>query len=137
MSAAATNTGPASRVIRRALAFLGVGAVATAVYATLALVLSYGGILGPVGASATAYVVASVASYFGHRRVTFQASRRHAAAVPSFIGVALAGYALSLAIPAFLTGWLDLPAWVGVAVTCGCVPTVTYVCLGRFVFSGP
>lgn len=75
-----------------------VGIGVTIAYLVLASVLNALG-TGVVVASAIAFLASTTLSYLGHRRFTFRSSESHARAVPRFLLVSSAGFALAIAIP--------------------------------------
>lgn len=116
----------ASALARKLPTFAAVGAVCTATYVVLALMLGRAG-LGPVSASLLAYCFGMVLSYNGHRLFTFASSRPHREGLPLFIGVNLFGIGISLVVPGVLTVALDLPSPVAILTTAMIVPLSNFL----------
>jgi putative flippase GtrA len=116
----------ASALARRLPTFAAVGAVCTATYIVLALLLGIAGV-PPVAASLLAYCCGMVLSYNGHRLLTFASRRPHREGLPLFLCVNLFGIAVSLAVPGVLTLALDLPAPVAVLATAMIVPLSNFL----------
>ncbi len=60
----------------------------------------------------------------------------HLFEAPRFILLTLVGLAVSLLLPALLSGLLGLPAQVPIVATCILIPLVNYVVLRHWVFAG-
>ncbi len=106
--------------------FAAVGAVCTATYIILALLLGRAG-LGPVAASLLAYCCGMVLSYNGHRLLTFASRRPHREGLPLFLCVNLFGLGVSLLVPGVLTVGFGLPAPVAVFATAMIVPVSNFL----------
>ena len=117
------------------LRFVIVGGLVTAIYAVLAWTLGVQLGVPAVPASLASYATASVASYFGHRWITFRSDRPHGEAVSRFVGVTATGYAVSVVVPLVLTDLLGLHAGISIATTCIAVPLLNYAGLTRLVFA--
>jgi putative flippase GtrA len=123
--------------LARAVRFCLVGASTTLLYALVAWAgVSLVGLSG-WAASAGAYAFAGLASYAGHRRVTFRSARPHGRAAWRFAVVALAGSLAAVAAPALTGGVLGWPPLAGIAAACVAIPLANAVALSRFVFGAP
>lgn len=122
--------------IARLARFGVVGVGCAALYAGLAWSLTaLAGLTAPA-ASVAAYAVAGVASYLGQKLFTFRSAARHGDAAPRFLLLFAVGAAIAATAPLLLTERLGLPPVVAIAFTCGAVPLINYVVLGRLVFRG-
>lgn len=120
--------------IARLMRFGVVGVGCAVLYALLAWSLTaLAGLTAPA-ASLAAYAVAGVASYLGQKLFTFRSDARHAEAAPRFLLLFAVGAAIAATAPLLLTERLRLPPIVAIAFTCGAVPLINYVVLGRLVF---
>jgi putative flippase GtrA len=124
------------RLKRPALLVL-VGLAATLIYAGLALLLGEVLPLPAAMTSITAYALAAVASWFGHRRLTFAGETPPPDAPARFAALGLAGYALAFLLPLLLTDMLVLPGWIAIAATCVAVPILNALALSQLVFRAP
>ena len=115
--------------------FAVIGGMATALYAVVALGLSFGGLRVTL-ASFAAYLTAALFSYAGHKYFTFVSDGAHRFEAPRFILLTVLGLAVSLILPAVLSGMLGLPAQVPIVATCILIPLVNYVVLRHWVFAG-
>lgn len=109
--------------------------MATGLYAAVALCLSFCGLRVTL-ASFAAYLTAALFSYAGHKYFTFVSEGAHLFEAPRFILLTLVGLAVSLLLPALLSGLLGLPAQVPIVATCILIPLVNYVVLRHWVFAG-
>ncbi len=116
----------APALARKIPTFAAVGALCTATYIALALLLGKAG-LAPVTASLLAYCCGMVLSYNGHRLLTFASRRPHREGLPLFLGVNLFGIGISLVVPGVLTVALDLPSPVAVLATAMIVPLSNFL----------
>jgi putative flippase GtrA len=95
----------------RAREFLAFGLVGVAAalfhYGTLVALVELAAI-GAVPASAAGFVAGGLVSYWLNYHWTFQSSRRHQTALPSFFLIALVGLGLNTLLMAALTGGLGL-----------------------------
>lgn len=122
------------RQVEQVLRFAVVGIGATLLYAFLALQLTSGG-GDPAIASATAYALAAIFSYTGHKFFTFVSGGAHRIEIPRFVIVTLSGLALSYLLPTLVVGVLGWPVSFTVALICVVVPFVNYFVLRLWVFS--
>ena len=124
---------PLARILRFCL----VGGSTTLLYAALAWAGVSLADLPGWAASALAYTLAGVASYFGHRIVTFRSTRAHGRTFGRFIAVAIAGYGAAIAAPVLLGDVLGFGPLVGIAAACVAIPLANAFALSRFVFQTP
>lgn len=82
--------------------FGGVGAVGTACHYLVLLALVEGFAVGPVLASTCGAVTGALVNYVLNRRFTFASTRPHREALPRFMAVAVAGFALNAILMAAL-----------------------------------
>lgn len=116
--------------------FAMIGAAATAIYAATAALLSAGAdpLLPAATASVCAYALAALASYAGHKYVTFGSAGAHVFEAPRFAAVTAMGIAFAGILPMVMVDGAGLDPLVPIAVTCIVVPVVNYVVLERWVF---
>ena len=126
-----TKAVPVMRLAR----FVLIGAGSTLLYAALALALGVIPQFGAIWSSVTAYAIAAVFSYSGHKFLTFASAGAHRDEAPRFILATLLGLAIATAIPWTVTGALGLWPWVAVALTCVCVPITNFIVLDKWVFA--
>jgi putative flippase GtrA len=114
-----------------------VGVAATAVYATLAVLLMDQQWVGftAVQASLSAYAAAALFSYLAHKSVTFMSHGRHRTEAPRFLLLTAAGLVVAYIAPALLTDMLGLPRIVPVLITCAVIPALNLLVLDRWVFA--
>lgn len=107
----------------RPLRFILVGGFATMIHivAATALLTLYEG-LSPFIANVLAFALAFIASFYGHRYVTFSTD----GSVIRFLTVALAGFALNNVV-LFISLKLSLPAVFSIVIATICVPFFSYV----------
>lgn len=114
----------------RPLRFAIVGGAATVTHLAVAGVLSYLGI--PQSAyriNVTAFIIAFVVSYLGHKYITFGKS----GSVVKFFIIALCGFALNNII--LTCGlWLGGDAFLSIAIATVCVPVITYLASSIWAF---
>lgn len=109
-----------------------IGCLATAVHTVSFVGLVQVGLSG-ILSNLVAYSVAVGISYVGHSRWTFASKGKfHRFAVTSLLGLAL-----NSAISFFLVDLWGLPAWVAAIVMLIVTPTLTFLALRLWVFSGP
>lgn len=137
-AAAVFDIGLGLRPAKRPARFLIIGLGATLIYAVLATMLSTGetALMRPAAGSVLSYAIAAAFSYAGHKYFTFVSDGAHRFEVPRFVVVTLVGLAVSLILPALLSGLLGLPAQVPIVATCILIPFVNYVVLRHWVFAG-
>jgi putative flippase GtrA len=123
--------GTAARLAR----FTMVGLAAMAAYAVIVTGLTALGLRPAWLASGTAYALAAVWSYVGHRRFSFRSDAPHQAAGPRFVAATAAGQALAVAIPAAVADFGGWPAAYATAAVCVVCPAVSFVLNNWFVFS--
>ena len=99
------------------------GLVLNALYWLLAVGIGRWAAWGAVGASGSAYGVASVAAYLLHRRFTFQSSNPVAPEALRFALATATGMALALVLPHVLPG----PPELAYAAVCLVVPVVNFL----------
>ena len=111
-----------------------VGGTSTLIYATLAWCSATSlGLPMPL-ASLVAYALAAMWSYFGHRALTFRGAYPHSRARTRFFILALSGYGIAIAVPAFVDGYLGGRLESSILLTCIAIPFANYVFLSRYVF---
>jgi putative flippase GtrA len=101
-------SGWAGYLLRRFLAFAGVGVIGTAAhYLTLTVLFEVLGLSAVISSSA-GYVVGAVVNYLLNYRYTFRSSLSHARTAPMFFAIAGVGFFMNGAIVALLTGRFSL-----------------------------
>ena len=114
--------------------FAFVGAVATAVHATVfALAVEFTPI-DPVAATAIAICIAFAMGFALNRRWTFRSRGRPAAQLPRYLAAQLAGLALNAAIMAFAVDVRQWSPYAGLALGLLLVPPVTFALSRWWVF---
>ncbi|MDN5926754.1 MAG: GtrA family protein [Hyphomicrobiales bacterium] len=125
-------------VFLRLSRFTLIGMAATVIYAACAFVLSdrITGIvpLPAAVASFSAYLMAGISSYVGHKYFTFASPRTHSIELPRFVLCNLVGLALAVIFPAVLTDMFDVPALVPIVILCVVVPALNFIVFDRWVF---
>ncbi len=125
-----------SRLIRQFTAFVGVGAVATALdYAVFFIALQFLG-LDPVPAALLGYAAGGVLSYLLNRAHVFETERAHRAAVVRFMGVMGVGFLLTGYAMRVFTEGLSLAPLLARILTYGVVLVFNFVAHRFFTF-GP
>ncbi len=119
---------------RRELAgFALVGSSAALGYFALACALKYLG-MGATLASTIAYCSFVPISYWCHRKITFSSLGRVAVEFQKFFVLSIFGIAVGVFVPHVVTDVIGFSAWVGFALVCTIVPTISYVGLRLWVF---
>ena len=125
-----------SRLIRQFTAFVGVGAMATALdYAVFFIALQFLG-LDPVPAALLGYAAGGVLSYLLNRAHVFETERAHRAAVVRFMGVMGVGFLLTGYAMRVFTEGLSLAPLLARILTYGVVLVFNFVAHRFFTF-GP
>jgi len=122
--------------LARLIRFAIVGGTSTLLYAVQALAFEHHG-AGALTASLVAYLLSAIFSYTAQRRVTFASDRPHAACIPRFALLNLAGIAVAAASPSILTVGMGLHSIFAIGVTCIVAPAISYVVMRRLVFVTP
>jgi putative flippase GtrA len=103
-----------------------IGAVGTLVhYLALGVLVEIVG-TGPVIASGIGAVIGALVNYVLNYRITFRSNRRHAVALPRFMGVAAAGLGVNVLVMATLVRGLAVNYWPAQVVATGFVLLCTY-----------
>jgi putative flippase GtrA len=125
-----------TRLFRQFMAFLGVGAVATAFdYGVFFLSFWFLG-LDPVLAALIGYAAGGALSYVLSRRHVFESERSHRAAVTRFLGVMTGGFLLTgYAMRLFVDGFLLAPLLARI-LTYGVVLMFNFLAHRFFTFGG-
>jgi putative flippase GtrA len=124
------NCNPVSSIVWLAV----VGGTTTLTYAVLAWALTER-MPGPAWlASVTAYSVASILSYAGHRRLTFRSRQPHTHEAPRFIALAVVGYGTAATTPLVMTDMLNANPLFAIVATCLIIPVLNTWALSRLVF---
>jgi putative flippase GtrA len=123
--------------LRRPLTLLAVGAMATLLYAALAVFGASQTHLPASLVSLMAYALAAGCSYLAHRFFTFNVTGSHGDAPARFATLSLAGYAIAFLAPLILTDMLGWPSPWPIAVTCIAVPLFNAWALSRLIFRLP
>ena len=90
--------------------FLLIGMASTALYAILALALSYIQGIGVTAASILAFGIAAIFSYAGHKYITFVSGGAHRFELPRFLVLTAVGMILVTALPALFPVTSAFPA---------------------------
>ncbi len=121
-------------MMRRLAKFASIGMAATVIYGIGASLLAAGP-LAPAAASLSAYAIAALFSYAGHKFFTFTSAGAHRFEAPRFIVLNFFGLAVSYVLPGLLTARLGMHVAVPILLTCVLIPVVNFVVLDRWVFS--
>ncbi|WP_254016374.1 GtrA family protein [Mesorhizobium escarrei] len=126
-----------TRAPRRLLKFASVGLAATVLYALCACLFTSAGsrYLSPATASVSAYAVAAIFSYLGHKFFTFMSAGSHQFEAPRFAVLTGFGLAAAYLLPMLLVGQFGLPVAIPILLTCILIPVVNFVVLERWIFS--
>jgi putative flippase GtrA len=127
-----TATGPTW--LSRLSWYGGVGALSAAIYALATWFLAKQLAWPAAAASCAACTVAALVSYFGHRRLTFRSDRPHREAVSRFVALSLVSYMVAFIVPSIVSGLLQAPIELSIAIVCLLIPAMNYVALSRLVF---
>lgn len=119
--------------ILRLARFGAVGAIATAIYYGLGLVLNLND-WHPQVANVVAYCCANLFSFLGHFHFTFKVSGKAASRMVKFALLGVLGYVISTAITAVSFEMLDLPAWIALALVVVSVTAVTWTASRFWIF---
>jgi|SRR4051812_951427 putative flippase GtrA len=130
-----TATGPAW--LSRLSWYGGVGTLSAAIYALATWLLAKQLAWPAVAASCAAYTVAALVSYFGHRRLTFRSDRPHREAVSRFVALSTVSYTVAFVTPGIVSGLLQAPIELSIAIVCVLIPAINYLALSRLVFRVP
>ncbi|AXS42778.1 GtrA family protein [Breoghania sp. L-A4] len=118
-----------------------VGLAATATHAGIALALTVSGLAHPLVANLIAFLVAFAVSFLGHHVWSFPDSastaRRRRRRMMRFFALAFAGFAANSAALAGWLAWVPLPDALGVIVSIGLIPLVTYLGARMWAFAEP
>lgn len=121
--------------MQQLLRFGAVGVLATLVHVCAALVTTSAGV-APLAANLVGFAVALSVSYLGHARITFGITPRFGIEAGRFAFTALCGLCASTLTVWILAVRLGLGMGVAMAAVALFVPTVTYLCLRFWVFTG-
>lgn len=115
-----------AETLRQAGRFTLVGLVATAVHIAAALAMhgSFG--VSPLWSNFAGFLSAVAVSYLGNWYWTFDHTSRHGFAVPRFIAVALAGFAINHALVFFIADVADRPLWQAMIPVALIVPALSF-----------
>ena len=97
------------KLITQIVRFAGIGALATAIHVTAALISEAAFGLAPQVANLVGFASAVSLSYLGQGRLTFEADLHHRVHGPRFLASALLGLALSSALTQIIAVWLGAP----------------------------
>jgi len=114
--------------------FLLVGATAAAIHQVAVIVLVETGLLTPAMANLPGFAIAWLASYLGHRHLTFRSERPHREAAPRFLVVALLAFAANQALYVLLLRFTPLHYAVALFIVLIAVAVGTYLLSGRWAF---
>ncbi len=114
--------------------FAGVGAVATLLHVTVALLASGFFGLAPQAANVCGFCSAVALSYFGQGRLTFEQELKHSFHGPRFLATALTGLVVSSTVTELVAVWYGAPFAVAMALVAIAVPLTTYVLCRFWVF---
>lgn len=118
-----------------------VGIAATLTHAGIALALTVSGVAHPLVANLIAFLVAFLVSFLGHHFWSFpdpaSTKQRRRRRMLRFFVLAFAGFsANSIALAGWLA-WVPLPDAIGVLVSIGLIPLVTYLGARLWAFAEP
>jgi putative flippase GtrA len=108
------------------LRFLTVGALATGMHVAAFAVLVELVAMPPVKASAAAFALATLLAYLLNRVWSFASTGRHLIQLPRYLGVALSGLALNVAIMHVAVNGLHLDYWIGLSAVIVALPAFTF-----------
>lgn len=110
-----------------ALRFGVVGILATAIHATIFLLLLNLTSLTPTPATVVAFLCAVLVSYSLNHGWTFRARGRHARHFPRFVTLALGGAAVNAGLMHLITDVLGLAPLIGLAAVLAVVPALSFL----------
>lgn len=114
--------------------FAGVGALATLLHVTVALLLSALVGLPAQAANLCGFISAVALSYFGQGRFTFEQDLKHSFHGPRFLATALTGLVVSSTVTEVVVVWYGAPFVVAMALVAVAVPVTTYLLCKFWVF---
>lgn len=117
---------PVRRTLVQASRFAVVGLLATGVHIATAMLVHTLFAVSPLWSNVCGFLAAFSLSYIGHWRWTFEAEGNHAFAVPRFVMVALAGFAINHAIVFGITVVAALPLWMAMVPVAIVVPALSF-----------
>jgi putative flippase GtrA len=122
-------------MIRQFTRFVGVGALATLIHVTVALVLEGVAGLAPQAANFGGFLSAILFSYAGHLHFSFGIAPRHAVHGPRFAVTALTSYVASSAIVFVAYDVAGLPFAAAMVIVGAAVPLVTFQVMRLWTFA--
>lgn len=118
----------------RIVRFTVVGMTVTVTYFLLALLLSSVSNIETVSASAVAYVMSALLSFWGHRKITFKSDQAILGELVKFLLANGVGLFLATIIPAIISGYFAMSSLVSFTVVMGVVPAISFLMMRYFVF---
>ena len=112
-----------------------VGLVATLCYSVIAWELTIRTTLSPTAASAIAYSVSGVFSFFGHRVFSFRSRNNMSYELPRFLILLIIGYAISILLPYVFTVKNDMHPMIAIILVCLVIPVFNYLYMIIYVFN--
>jgi len=113
-------------ILRQAIAFLGVGVIATLCHYAVLVALVETGTLSVVPASAVGAFVGAAVGYLLNYRFAFDARSPHRSTAPRYLIVAAAALGMNTGLMAFFNGALSLPYLIAQVITTGLVFFLTF-----------
>jgi putative flippase GtrA len=113
-----------------------VGALATAVYFLVAIVMVEAVGLRPVIASVVGQSFSALVSYFGHTIYSFRVRQAHLRHGARFLVIAAATFGLNVIVTWLLTEIVRVPYWIAFTAVVVMIPTVNYLANRFWVFGG-
>ena len=96
---------------QRVIRFATVGGAATAIHATVALLLHYQAGLAALTANTVAFISAWGVSYLANWAWTFEGASAHRSAAPRFLAISLSGFVLNQSLLGLTYSVLGWPMW--------------------------
>ena len=126
-----------STLLRKLSRFATVGAANALVYAVATRLYAEVLPVGAAVASGLGYATAVPLAFFGHRRLTFEASGALSPQMLRFVTTQLLGFGLAVVVAWVTTDLLGWPIWTGVGATILAVPVLSYLVMDKWVFARP
>ncbi|MEL7257610.1 MAG: GtrA family protein [Pseudomonadota bacterium] len=124
-------------MIQQLSRFAGVGALATLLHVTVALIVAEGLGAAPQLANLTGFLAAVSFSYLGHGYFTFSTKLKHRIHGPRFLSVSVLGLCVSSGSTYVIADMAGLPFWMAMGVVAIAVPFSTFILCKLWVFSDP
>ncbi|WP_317054830.1 GtrA family protein [Roseovarius rhodophyticola] len=124
-------------MIKQLSRFAGIGALATLLHVTVALIVAEGFGADPQLSNLTGFLTAVGFSYFGHGHFTFSTELKHRVHGTRFLSVSVLGLCVSSGLTYAITDIAGLPFLAAMGVVAVAVPLSTFVLCKLWVFHDP